>query len=232
MQIVSSVYSGGKTPRVHFEAPPAKQIGTEMAAFLAWFNATAATGDLVRAGIAHFWFVTIHPLDDGNGRIGRAIADMAIAQAEGSGQRFYSLSSAILRDRRGYYAALERASQGDLDITAWLLWFLRRHMQAISHAEITASRVIATGHFWAAMDGLRRPLNDRQRKMITRLLEGWEGLVTTRKWAAICACSTDTAQRDIAGLVEIGLLQANTKGGRSRGYIVVMPASLREQTVP
>ena len=220
MKIVSSTYGGGRPPRVHFEAHPAARLGQDMAAFLAWFNGTmTAKGDLVRAGLAHLWFVVIHPLDDGNGRIGRAIADMAIAQAERSGQRFYALSGAIQRSHTAYYEALENASSGSLDVTAWLLWFLQCHRQAIDHAAVTANHVIAIARFWTVMDGGGLPLNARQRRMVSKFLEHWEGLVTTKTWVAVCGCSTDTAQRDIAGLVARGLLKLNAKGGRSVGYI-------------
>ncbi|RKK06175.1 DUF4172 domain-containing protein [Pseudoroseomonas wenyumeiae] len=219
MQVVSGVYRGGKPPRVHYEAPPAAVAGREMRRFLAWFNGDGVPPDgLVRAGLAHLWFVTIHPLDDGNGRVGRAIADMAIAQAEGTGQRFYSLSSAILRQRKGYYDALEQAQKGDLDVTEWLGWFLRCHRQAIAEAEETARRVVGKARFWAALDAGPRPVNERQRKVLAKLIEDWEGPMTTRKWVAICGCSADTAQRDIADLLQRGLLRANEKGGRSIGY--------------
>jgi Fic family protein len=226
MQVVSAVYRGGKPPRIHFEAPPTFRVPGEMAGFLDWFNANSADTDgLVRAGIAHLWFVTIHPLDDGNGRIGRAIADKAIAQAEGSGRRFYSLSSAILRRRRSYYEALERVQKGDLDVTEWLIWFLECHMEAVGQAERTAKRVIAVSRFWSDLDAARTPINERQRKVLAKLVEGWEGLMTTRKWSAICGCSPDTAQRDMADLVARGLLVPTAAGGRSTGYIFEMPGA-------
>lgn len=222
MQVVSNAYRGGKPPGVHFEAPPAARVPVEMEQFLAWFNACGEFDGLVRAAIAHLWFVTIHPLDDGNGRIGRAIADMAIAQAEGAEQRFYSLSLAILRQRRSYYDTLERTQKAErLDITGWLLWFLDCHKRAIEHAEATAAQVITIARFWAGLED--HPVNERQRKVLGKLLEGWEGLVTTGKWAAICRCSADSAQRDIADLVRRGLLLPNDKGGRSTGYAFHMP---------
>ena len=216
MQVVSGAYRGSKAPRVHFEAPPAGRVAAEMTQFIEWFAANPKDLDaLVRAAIAHLWFVTIHPFDDGNGRIGRAIADMAIAQAEPTGgQRFYSLSSAILRQRRAYYMALERAQRGNLDITEWLLWFLQCHRQAVRHAESAAQRVIDIARFWPSVE----PVNTRQRKALGKLLDDWEGLMTTRKWAAINGVSADTAQRDIADLVARGILVPNEKGGRSTGY--------------
>ncbi|HEX2943041.1 MAG TPA: Fic family protein [Rhodopila sp.] len=219
MQVVSGTYRGGKPPRVHFEAPPAGRVPAEMARFLAWFAAEAADQDgLVRAGLAHLWFVTVHPFDDGNGRIGRAIADMAIARAEPTGgRRFYSLSSAILRQRRAYYDALERAQRGDLDITDWLIWFLQCHQSAVGAAEAAAQRVIDIARFWPAVE----PVNARQRKALGRMLDGWEGLMTTRKWAAMNGVSADTAQRDIADLVARGILVPTEKGGRSTGYLLV-----------
>ncbi|PPQ34244.1 Fic family protein [Rhodopila globiformis] len=221
MQVVSATYRGGKTPRVHFEAPPADRVAAGMKRFIAWFNGDAEDLDaLLRAAIAHLWFVTIHPFDDGNGRIGRAIMDMAIARAEPpGGQRFYSLSSAILRQRRGYYAALEQAQRGDLDITPWLLWFLQCHQTAVRDAERTARRVIEVARFWPSVE----PVNARQRKALAKLLDEWEGLMTTRKWAAINAVSADTAQRDIADLVSRGVLVPNRKGGRSTGYVLAGP---------
>ncbi len=221
MQVVSTAHRGGKLPRVHFEAPPANRLAAEMAKFLAWFNADApGTDGLIRAGIAHLWFVTIHPFDDGNGRLGRAIADLAIAQAEAIGRRFYSLSGAILKQRRGYYDALERAQKDNLDITDWLMWFLRCHSLAITDAKTTAARVIDIARFWAEANAADPPINARQRKVLGKLVEGWEGLMTTRKWVAICGTSSDTAQRDIADLVARGWLRPNHKGGRSTGYIL------------
>lgn len=223
MQVVSSTYAAGKAPRVHFEAPPAALVPDAMAKFLNWFNASAPDTDgLVRAGIAHLWFLTIHPLDDGNGRIGRAIADITIARAENDGRRFYSLSSAIPRQRRSYYEILKRTQKGDLDITGWLVWFLECHRMAIKSAEATADRVIDIGRFWTTLNEAHPPINERQRKVLSRLLEGWEGLLTTRKWVAICGCSADTAQRDIGGLVGRGLLVPNEKRGRSAGYTFTM----------
>jgi len=221
MQVVSGAYRGGKPPRVHFQAPPAGRVPAEMERFIAWFDfGTADLDILVRAGIAHLWFVTVHPFDDGNGRIGRALADMTIAKAEPTGgQRFYSLSSAILRQRRTYYAELERAQRGDLDITDWLIWFLDCHQAAVQSAGQAAQRVIEIARFWPAVE----PLNARQRKALGRLLGDWEGLMTTRKWAAINDVSADTAQRDIADLVARGVLVPNEKGGRSTGYILAGP---------
>lgn len=224
MQVVSGTHRGSKPPRVHFEAPPAHQVPTEMTRFLQWFNTPAADADgLIRAGVAHLWFVTIHPLDDGNGRIGRAIADKAIAQAERSGQRFYSLSFAILHRRKGYYDILEQTQKADGDITGWLLWFLACHKAAIDHAEHTAKRVIDLAQFWAQLDAAATPINERQRKGLARLVAGWEGPMTNRKWVAICGCSPDTAQRDMADLVARGLLFPTAAGGRSTGYVFSMP---------
>ncbi len=195
----------------------------EITRFLDWFNATAAGMDgLIRAGIAHFWFVTLYPLDDGNGRIGRAIADKAIAQAERSAQRFYSLSSAILRDRKGYYDVLEQTQKANLDITDWLIWFIECHKAAIDHAEHTANQVIDIAQFWAELDAASTRINERQRKVLAKLVAGWEGPITTRKWVSICGCSPDTAQRDIADLVARGLLTLTAAGGRSTGYVFSM----------
>jgi Fic family protein len=223
MQVVSAAYVGGKMPRVHFEAPPADRLPEEMSRFLTWFNAESPDLDgLVRAGIAHLWFLTIHPLDDGNGRIGRAIADMAIAQAEHDGRRFYSLSSAILGQRRAYYEVLERTQKGDQDITQWLVWFLTCHMRAIEQAEVAARKIIDIARFWAAMDAGGHPVNERQRKVLGKLADDWKGFLTTRKWVVICGCSADTAQRDIGDLVARGILVPSGKGGRSAGYTIAI----------
>ncbi|KAA0586529.1 Fic family protein [Azospirillum lipoferum] len=220
MQVVSSTFS--PAPVVHFEAPPAGCVPGEIAAFLAWFNASRSIDPLLRAGLAHLWFVTIHPMDDGNGRIARAIADLAIAQAERSGQRFYSMSGAIERDKRRYYAALEAAQRGDLDITDWLLWFLECYANAIAAAEAITDRVFTRAKFWMAQDG-GLPFSERQRKVLTKLLDGFEGNLTTKKWASICGCSADTALRDINDLVTRGLLVRNPGGSKNTSFTFRWP---------
>ncbi|CAA7622832.1 Fic family protein [Magnetospirillum sp. UT-4] len=222
MQVVSQPYS--PRARVHFEAPSAARVAEDMATFLAWFNdARGDTGmdPLIRAGIAHLWFVTIHPMDDGNGRMARAIADLAVARTENSGQRFYSMSSQIAVNRGRYYEILEETQKGDLDLTGWLSWFSRCYTDAIAAAEATADRVIAKARFWHAH--APHPFSDRQRKVLGKLLDGFEGAITTRKWMAICGCSADTAQRDITDLVGRGVLEKNPGGSRNTSYRFVWP---------
>ena len=215
MQVVSGEYG---RQRIHYEAPPAARLAAEMQAFLQWFNAGSGNLDgLLRAGLAHLWFVTVHPLDDGNGRIARAIADLAIAQMERSGHRFYSMSSQIQRDRAAYYDVLEATQKGDLDITNWLTWFTQSYVRAIDAAEALSSKVIARAKFWQA-HAAEPPFSDRQQKVLTKLLEGFEGNMTARKWSSICGCSMDTAQRDIADLVRRSLLVRNPGGSKNTSY--------------
>jgi Fic family protein len=216
MQVVSKIYSN--RPIVHFEAPPAGRLDTEMNRFIDWFNGESLKLDgLLRAGLSHLWFVTIHPFDDGNGRIARAVADLAIAQLEGTGQRLYSMSSQIERDKKRYYEALERTQKGSLDITAWLTTFTDLYVQAVQAAERTADRVVARESFWKAhADGA--PLSDRQQKVLRKLLDGFEGFMTTGKWQNLCNCSADTAQRDIADLVSRGIFTRNPGGSKNTSY--------------
>lgn len=206
--------------QTHFEAPAAERVPAEMDKFLAWFEDKTDVTDLVlKAAIAHIWFVTIHPFDDGNGRIGRAIADMALARSEGTGQRFYSMSARLRIERPAYYETLEATQKGDLDITPRLSWFLTVLDQALSDAEATLSSTIRKSRFWENLAG--QPLNDRQHKMLSRLLEGFEGKLTTSKWAQIFKCSQDTALRDIADLMKRGVLVQDGAGGRSTSYSLV-----------
>lgn len=214
MQVVSNVYS--HRPTIHFEAPPARRVPDEMAAFLKWFNGRPLVDPLLRAGLAHLWFVTIHPMDDGNGRIARAVADLAVAQAERTGQRFYSMSSAIEAEKKRYYDALEAVQKSDLDVTEWLLWFLGCHTRAIMMAEAVTQAVVAKARFWQVHAG--HAFSDRQRKVLAKLLDGFDGPITSRKWAGICGCSQDTAQRDINDLVDRGLLVRNPGGSRNTSY--------------
>lgn len=224
MQVVSNVYSS--RPKIHFDAPPARRVSGEMAIFFDWFNGVSpgARGidPLLRAGLAHLWLVTIHPMDDGDGRIARAVADLAVAQAERTGQRFYSVSGAIERDRKTYYAALENAQKGDLDVTVWLIWFIGCYTRAIAAAESVTATVVAKARFWQAHAG--HAFSDRQRKALAKLLDGFDGPITSRKWAAICGCSQDTAQRDINDLVERGLLLRNPGGSRNTSYRLSWPS--------
>ena len=209
--------------RVHFEAPPAERIAGEMKQFLLWFNAPVNADPLIIAALSHLWFVTIHPFEDGNGRIARAVADMALARAEKAGQRFYSMSAQIRKERGDYYAMLERTQKGDLDISAWLHWFLSCLQRAIDGAQQTLSAVLNKAQFWEHY--ARTPFNARQVKILNRLLDGFEGKLTTSKWAKIARCSQDTAYRDILTLLDLGVLQKDPGGGRSTSYSL---ASLAE----
>ena len=202
---------------VHFEAPAADRVPAEMTRFLAWFeDGTDATDPVLKAAIAHIWFVTIHPFDDGNGRIGRAIADLALARSEGTGQRFYSMSARLRVERSAYYETLEATQKGGLNITPRLGWFLAVLDRALSDAETILDATIRKSRFWESLSGL--PINGRQHAMLSRLLEGFEGKLTTSKWAQITKCSQDTALRDIADLMRRGVLVQDAAGGRSTSY--------------
>ena len=216
MQVVSGPIG---RERVHYEAPTADRLDGEMARFLAWFEGESATDPVLKAAIAHLWFVTIHPFDDGNGRIARAIADMALARSEGSAQRFYSMSAQIRTERRDYYAILETTQKGDLDITLWLTWFLDCLDRAFDGTERILASVFRKASFWEAHAAT--PMNDRQRAMVNRLLTGFEGRLTTSKWAKIAKCSQDTALRDIDELVRHSVLAKGDEGGRSTNYVLV-----------
>ncbi|OOG53472.1 Fic family protein [Polaromonas sp. C04] len=213
MQVVSGPIGRQK---VHFEAPPAPTLAAQTQTFLQWFNAEAVGDALIKAGVAHLWLVTLHPFDDGNGRISRAAGDMALARAEGSSQRFYSLSAQIQRERKDYYDQLEATQKGTLDVTPWLAWFLGCLLRAVQGANDTLTTVLGKAQFWQRWAGT--PLNERQIKLINRLLDGFEGKLTTAKWAAIAKCSTDTALRDINDLLARGVLRKLEGGGRSTGY--------------
>jgi Fic family protein len=213
MQVVSGPVG---RQRVHFEAPVAGRLDDEMRRFLEWFNGAAKMEPVLKAALAHLWFVTIHPFDDGNGRIARAIADMSLARSEGSSQRFYSMSGQIREERGEYYRILEQTQQGTMDITLWMEWFLGCLTRAIAGAQAALSGVIARARYWEKLRDV--PLNERQRLVINRLLEGFEGKLTTSKWAALTRSSNDTALRDIQQLVERGVLVRNAAGGRSTSY--------------
>jgi len=202
--------------RVHFEAPNASRLDAEMTTFLDWFNNSVDLDPILKAGLAHLWFVTIHPFDDGNGRIARAIADMALARSENSSQRFYSMSSQIRQERAAYYRNLERAQKGTLDITPWMEWFVGCLGRAIDGAQSALGNVLDKARFWDTLPGVA--LNDRQRLVLNRLLDGFEGKLTTAKYAKLAKCSQDTALRDILPLVEHGVLVRNPEGGRSTSY--------------
>jgi Fic family protein len=213
MQVVSGPMGREK---VHFEAPEADRIESEMSGFIRWFNAPPATDPVLKAGIAHFWFVTIHPFEDGNGRIARALADMALARADGTKDRFYSMSSQIEAERKNYYLELETAQRGDLNITGWLGWFLGCLDRAVDGADQTLGAVLTKARMWQRIN--RRPVNERQRMIINRMQNDFRGFLSTSKYAKLAKCSTDTALRDIRELLERGILVQNSGGGRSTSY--------------
>ncbi len=213
MQVVSGA-AGHE--RVHFEAPSAGRLQREMHAFLDWLNGKDSMDLVLKAGVAHLWFVTVHPFEDGNGRIARAIADLTLARSEGSAQRFYSMSAQIRRERNAYYDTLEATQKGDLDITLWLEWFLPCLERAFEGAETTLAVVLKKARFWEAHAGAN--FNPRQRTIINRLLDGFEGKLISSKWAKLAKCSQDTALRDIDDLVKRRVLTKDKAGGRSTSY--------------
>ncbi|WP_366556713.1 Fic family protein [Aquibaculum sediminis] len=214
MQVVSGPPGREK---IHFEAPSADRLESEMARFLAWFNADLALDPVLKAGIAHFWFVTIHPFEDGNGRIARAIADMSLARADGSQERYYSMSAQIEAERKDYYSRLEDQKHNGLDITPWLTWFLVCLRRALELAWVTLDAVHHRATIWETAN--RRPLNERQQLVLNRMLEqGWEGHLTSTKYGKLAKCSADTALRDIRELLDAGVLVRNPGGGRSSSY--------------
>jgi Fic family protein len=213
MQVVSGPIG---REHVHFEAPDAAMLDREMTAFLDWFESGVDVDPVVKSGLAHLWFVTVHPFDDGNGRIARAIADLALARSEGSAQRFYSMSSQIRAERAAYYDQLEAAQKGSLDVTPWLTWFLDCLDRAIDGAETVLASVLHKARFWDA--NRDTPMNERQRKIVNLLLGDFEGKLTSSKWAKIAKCSQDTALRDIDALVTHGVLAKDDAGGRSTSY--------------
>jgi Fic family protein len=213
MQVVSGPI--GKE-RVHYEAPVAGRLRGETKRFLEWFEKERSIDLVVKAGVAHLWFVTIHPFEDGNGRIARAIADMVLARSEQSPQRFYSMSAQIQQDRRAYYEILEATQKGDLDITRWLEWFLTCLGRAFDHAETILAAVLAKARFWDHFAGTE--FNERQRSMLNRLLNNFEGKLTSSKWARLEKCSQDTALRDIEDLIRMGVLLKDSAGGRGTSY--------------
>jgi Fic family protein len=214
MQVVSGPIGREK---IHFQAPEAGRMNKEMKMFLEWFNGNEPMDGVLKAGMAHLWFVTIHPFDDGNGRIARAIADMTLARSESSPQRFYSMSAQIQKERKAYYDILEVIqTQQALDITPWLEWFLRCLGRAFQGAEEILATVLQKAKFWEVHSG--KSFNERQSKIINRLLDGFEGKLTSTKWASLGKCSQDTASRDIDDLIKRGVLVKNPGGGRSSSY--------------
>jgi len=220
MQVVSGSIGREK---VHYQAPEAQRVLGEMDAFLKWFNEPPAIDLVMAAGLAHFWFVTIHPFEDGNGRIARAIADMALARSENSHQRFYSMSAHIRLERNAYYEVLERSQQGGLDITSWLEWFLGCLDRAIDGAEVVRAGIFEQARFWESQ--AKKPFNERQRLVLNRIFDGFEGKLTSSKWAKLAKCSQDTAFRDIDALVKRGVLVKEPGGGRSTSYALAVHAS-------
>jgi Fic family protein len=220
MQVVSGPMSH---ERVHYEAPAADRLTPEMKSFLDWFDRNEPADLVLKAGVAHLWFVTIHPFDDGNGRIARAIADLTLARSEKSAQRFYSMSAQIREERKAYYDILEATQKGDLDITPWLEWFLGCLDRAFDSAETILASVMKKARFWESHRD--QSFNDRQRLVINRLLNGFEGKLTNSKYAKLTKCSPDTALRDIDDLVKRRVLVRDAAGGRSTSYSLVEPAA-------
>jgi len=213
MQVVSGAPG---YERVHFEAPAAERLELEIQRFLDWFDAAPTHDPVLHAGLAHLWFVTIHPFEDGNGRIGRAIADQALARADGIPERFYSLSTQLEAERRSYYDELEAAQRGGLDVTRWLQWFLGCLGRAIDNSAVTLAAVVRKARLWQRLQD--RPVQERQRTVLNRLLDGFEGHLTSSKYAKLANCSPDTALRDIQELIGWGVLRQNPAGGRSTNY--------------
>jgi Fic family protein len=217
--------------KVHFQAPDSALLEEEMARFIAWFNAstnanantsTGAMDLVIKAAIAHLWFVTIHPFEDGNGRIARALTDMLLARSDESNQRFYSMSAQIRIERKQYYAILEKTQRGDVDITDWIVWFLHCLIRALRATDSNHASVLFKAEFW--QKHIHTALNDRQRKLLKKILDGFDGKLTSSKWAKIAKCSKDSAVRDINDLIEKGILQKDVAGGRSTSYeLIGMP---------
>lgn len=216
MQVVSGAMGKEK---VHYEAPEAKFLDEEMNRFLEWFNSNSGIDSVLKAAIAHLWFVTIHPFDDGNGRIARAITDMQLSRSDESPQRFYSMSNQILIERKNYYAILEKTQRGTNNITNWLVWFLSCLENALKNSGEVLESVFSKAKFWEKHG--QTPLNDRQRLMLNKLLDGFEGKLTSSKWAKIVKSSQDTAIRDIQDLINKEILRKEAQGGRSTNYELI-----------
>jgi len=215
MQVVSEPMG---RESVHYEAPPARLLDAEIAKFVEWVNQPDSLDPVLKSAIAHLWFVTIHPFDDGNGRIARAIADWILARSEKSSQRFYSMSAQIRLERKAYYDVLERTQRETLDITAWLEWFIGCLSRALDATETTLATVLRKARFWETYGSAM--INDRQRLILNKLPNGFEGKLTSSKWAKLTKCSQDTAYRDIQDLIEQGILVKDVAGGRSTNYLL------------
>jgi len=213
MQVVSGVLGKEK---VHYQAPPAAQLENEMRIFIDWFNLEQNTDLVLKSAIAHLWFVTLHPFEDGNGRISRALSDMLLARSDEQSYRFYSMSTQIRKERNSYYDILEKTQKSGLDITGWLEWYLNCLSHSIENSEKLLEKIIYKHLFW--LKHTRVNINDRQRKILNLLLDDFEGVLNTTKWAKIGKCSQDTALRDIQDLIEKGILVKSKQGGRSTNY--------------
>lgn len=225
MQVVSGAMGKEK---VHFQAPDSDLVEKEMTRFIDWFN-NSKVDLVIKASIAHLWFVTIHPFEDGNGRITRALTDMLLAQSDKSNQRFYSMSAQIRLERKQYYEILEKTQKGNLDITEWISWFLNCLTNALKSTDSVLTRVLFKADFW--QKHIDTAINDRQRKLLNKLMDGFDGKLTSSKWAKIAKCSKDSAVRDINDLIEKGILQKESAGGRSTNYeLIGMPAGNNKYT--
>jgi len=216
MQVVSGAMGKEK---VHYDAPKADLVEREMARFMMWFNSNSEMDSVLKAAVTHLWLITIHPFDDGNGRITRAMTDMQLARSDGSSQRFYSMSNQILIERKRYYEILERTQRGDSDITGWLEWFLSCLERTLLNSEDVLKSILTKARFWEQHS--QTALNDRQRMMLNKLFDGFEGKLTSSKWAKISKCSRDTALRDIQYLIDNGILRKEIQGGRSTNYELI-----------
>jgi len=216
MQVVSGALGKEK---IHFQAPASDIVKSEMDVFIKWFNGVNHHDPVLKAGIAHLWFLTIHPFEDGNGRIARALTDLLLSRSDGVVQRYYSLSAQILKERKGYYEILEKTQKGTLDITLWLDWFIDCLLKSLESSSEILSKVIAKARFWNkhAME----TFNDRQKVMLNKLMDEFFGKLTTKKWAKITKCSVDTALRDIQDLISKGILRKENAGGRSTNYVLI-----------
>jgi Fic family protein len=217
MQVVSGAMGQEK---IHYEAVEAKNVKTEMDKFINWVNASPPIDSVIKSAIAHLWFVTIHPFDDGNGRIARAISDMLLARSDDSSQRFYSMSNQILKERKKYYSALEKTQHGDSDITLWLNWFLNCLKNSLLNTEVTLKSVFRKASFWEKHKSTQ--INERQRFVINKLFDNFYGKLTSSKWAKMTKISSDTALRDIKDLIEKGILKQDEAGGRSTNYELII----------